>query len=95
MVIITNNIGCFTVTSHAESRGLLRRLVGRIGRVSLARENEAGGSWGQKVHILHVKVIIIIIIRFISDKTSIYVYIKYNKKKKYNTYNTIKAMRST
>ena len=27
-----------------------------IGRVSLARENEAGGSWGQKVHILHVKV---------------------------------------
>ena len=25
-----------------------------IGRVSLARENEAGGSWGQKVHILHV-----------------------------------------
>ena len=27
-----------------------------IGRVSLARENEAGGSWGQEVHILHVKV---------------------------------------
>ena len=27
-----------------------------IGRVSLARENEAGGSWGQKVHILHVNV---------------------------------------
>ena len=29
---------------------------GAIGRVSLARENEAGGSWGQKVHILHVNV---------------------------------------
>ena len=30
--------------------------VGRIGPVSLARENEAGGSWGQEVHILHVNV---------------------------------------
>ena len=28
----------------------------RIGRVSLARENEAGRSWGQEVHILHVNV---------------------------------------
>ena len=27
-----------------------------IGRVSLARENEAAGSWGQEVHILHVNV---------------------------------------
>ena len=27
-----------------------------IGRVSLARENEAGGSWGQEVHILRVNV---------------------------------------
>ena len=27
-----------------------------IGRVSLARENEAGGSWGQEVHILHVNI---------------------------------------
>ena len=27
-----------------------------IGRVSLARENEAGGCWGQEVHILHVNV---------------------------------------
>ena len=26
------------------------------GPVSLARENEAGGSWGQEVHILHVNV---------------------------------------
>ena len=33
-----------------------------IGRVSLARENEAGGSWGQEVHILHVIIIIIIIV---------------------------------
>ena len=27
-----------------------------IGRVSLARENEAGGNWGQEVHILQVNV---------------------------------------
>ena len=27
-----------------------------IGRVSLARENEAGGIWGQEVHIFHVNV---------------------------------------
>ena len=27
-----------------------------IGRVSLARETEARGSWGQEVHILHVNV---------------------------------------
>ena len=33
-----------------------RRTTTAIGRVSLARENEAGGSWGQKVHILHVNV---------------------------------------
>ena len=26
------------------------------GRVSLARENETGSSWGQEVHILHVNV---------------------------------------
>ena len=27
-----------------------------IGRASLARENEAGGSWRQEVHILHVNI---------------------------------------
>ena len=27
-----------------------------IWRVSPARENEAGGSWGQEVHILHVNI---------------------------------------
>ena len=27
-----------------------------IGRASLARENEAGDSWGQEVHILHVNI---------------------------------------
>ena len=27
-----------------------------IGRVSLARENEAGGSWGQEIHILDVNI---------------------------------------
>ena len=30
--------------------------IGDIGRVSLARENEAGGSWGQEVYILHVNI---------------------------------------
>jgi len=28
-----------------------------IGRVKLPRENEAGGSWGQNIHTLHVNVI--------------------------------------
>ena len=28
----------------------------RIGPASLAHENEAGGSWGQEVHILHVNI---------------------------------------
>ena len=27
-----------------------------IGPASLARENEAGGSWGQEVHLLHVNI---------------------------------------
>ena len=27
-----------------------------IERVSLARENEAGGNWGQEVHILQVNI---------------------------------------
>ena len=26
------------------------------GPASLARENEAGGSWGQEVHLLHVNI---------------------------------------
>ena len=47
--------------------------TGIIGRVSLARENEAGGSWGQEVHILHVNVkdfvlfLVVIIERFQSN----------------------------
>ena len=32
------------------------RAYNAIGRVSLARENEAGGVWGQEVHILHVNI---------------------------------------
>ena len=28
-----------------------------LGPASLARENEAGGSWGQEVHLLHVNII--------------------------------------
>ena len=35
---------------------VFRRPSNTIGRVSLARENEAGGSWGQEVNILHVNV---------------------------------------
>ena len=27
-----------------------------IGRVSLARQNEAGGSWGQDIYVLHVNI---------------------------------------
>ena len=34
----------------------LEHRLSKIGRASLARENEAGGSWGQEVHILHVNV---------------------------------------
>ena len=50
------NIMC-AVAKHV----LQRNVIGHpdlcvIGRVSLARENEAGGSWVQKVHILHVNV---------------------------------------
>ena len=52
---------------HVRARNcslLSREKVGRrysaremiIGRVSLARENEAGGSWGQEIHILHVNI---------------------------------------
>ena len=33
---------------------ILRYDTAVIGRVSLARDNEAGGSWGQEVHILHI-----------------------------------------
>ena len=35
---------------------LMQATCSVIGRVSFARENEAGGSWGQKVHILHINV---------------------------------------
>ena len=47
---------------YIHSRGVvlffmaLVKIVNHIGRASLARENEAGGSWGQEVHILHVNV---------------------------------------
>ena len=27
-----------------------------IGRINLASENEAGGSWGLEIHILHVNI---------------------------------------
>ena len=33
------------------------RLTWPIGRVSLAQENEAEGSWGQEIHNLHVNIL--------------------------------------
>ena len=36
------------------TRGKYKTTV--IGPASLARENEAGGSWGQEVHIRHVNI---------------------------------------
>ena len=33
-----------------------------IGRVSPARQNEAGGSWGQEVHILHVNIVLFCVV---------------------------------
>ena len=36
--------------------GVINLVDYSIGRVRLARENEAGGSWGQEVHILHVNI---------------------------------------
>ena len=35
---------------------LISHVILSIGRASLARENEAGGSWGQEVYILHVNI---------------------------------------
>ena len=46
------NIGgssCHNVSGATTNRGT-------IGPASLARENEAGGSWGQEIHILHVNI---------------------------------------
>ena len=42
---LVNHIGIFVYSGGAP-----------LGRANLARENEAGGSWRQKVHILHVNV---------------------------------------
>ena len=49
--------GSRTTGGHLLARECVARpaTVG-IGRVSLVRENEAGGSWGQEIHILHVNV---------------------------------------
>ena len=47
----------YRVDTKVTRRGVVKLLEHLcIGRVSLACENEAGGSWGQKVHILHVNV---------------------------------------
>ena len=49
----------FEFTMFTFKRTSYRHLVGNtklIGPVGLARKNEAGGSWGQEVHILHVNV---------------------------------------
>ena len=35
---------------------IVRTLAVAKGHVTLALENEVGGTWGQKVHILHVEI---------------------------------------
>ena len=57
-----NNYKAPTRRTHVKGPHVNMERIGRfprglpIGRASLARENEAGGSWGQEVHILHVNI---------------------------------------
>ena len=48
-----NRISIYTVDSRYIAK---HPRICAIGRASLARENEAGGSWGQEIHILHVNI---------------------------------------
>ena len=62
----------------------------RIGRASLVRENEAGGSWGQEVNILHVKTdfvlfLVVIIELFRNSVFQLYCPKDYYKQKQWNT----------
>ena len=62
-----------------------------IGRASLARENEAGGSWGQEVHIIHVNIwdfvlfLVVIIELFRNSVFQLYCPKDYYKQTQWNT----------
>ena len=59
-----------------------------IARVSLARKREAGGSWGQEIHILHVDFVLflfVIIELFPNSVFQLYRPKDYYKKKQWNT----------
>ena len=62
-----------------------------IGRVRLARENEAGGSWGQEILILHVSIkefvlfLVVIIELFPNSVFQLYCPKNYYKQKQWNT----------
>ena len=56
--MIVNDLLCRTGVSILERNRRINNATTAAactGRANLARENEAGGSWGQEVHILHVK----------------------------------------
>ena len=66
--------------------------VDAIGRACLARENEAGGSWGQEVHILHVNILydfvlfLVVIIELLQNSVfQLYFPKDYYKQKQWNT----------
>ena len=55
-------------------------------RASFARENEAGGNWGQKVHILHVNVYdFVLFLVVIVELFQLYCPKDYYKQKQWNT----------
>ena len=62
-----------------------------IGRASLARENESGGSWGQEVHILHGNIYdfvlfwVVLIELFRNSVFQLYCPKNYYKQKQWNT----------
>ena len=62
-----------------------------IMRASVARENEAGGSWGQEVHIFHVTIhdfvlfLVVIIELFRNSVVQLYCLKDYYKQKQWNT----------
>ena len=55
-IIIGFNHSCFCLLMVWKTKNTCGSLLMFIGRASLAREDEAGGSWGQEVHILHVNI---------------------------------------
>ena len=80
--------GIFVYAEH----GQLAASPDRIGRVSLARENEAGGSWEQEVYILHVNIIydfvlfLVVIIELFPNRVfKLYCPEDYYKQKHWNT----------